>query len=116
MREKPKDNTRLMHILEAINNIFEFTQNVSFDEYQRNKILKFAVIKNLEIVGEAAYLLTREFRDSHPEVEWHSIIGMRHVLVHGYYQISDEIVWATIQKELQPLKENIQKLLTENNL
>lgn len=116
MREKPKDNTRLMHILEAINNIFEFTQNVSFDEYQGNKILKFAVIKNLEIVGEAAYLLTQEFRDSHPEVEWHSIIGMRHVLVHGYYQISDEIVWATIQKELQPLKENIQKLLTENNL
>lgn len=56
MREKPKDNTRLRHMLEAINNIIEFTTDVTFEEYSRNKILRFAVIKNLEIVGEAAYL------------------------------------------------------------
>ncbi|MCS3349068.1 hypothetical protein NXU84_20305 [Parabacteroides distasonis] len=51
MREKPKDDTRLRHMLEAINNVIEFTTDVTFEEYSRNKILRFAVIKNLEIVG-----------------------------------------------------------------
>ena len=108
MREKPKDINRLSHIIEAIDNLFEFTKGISFDEYKGNKILRFAVIKNLEIIGEAAYLLTIEFKEKHPEVEWKVIIGMRHVLVHGYYQISDEMVWATIQTELYPLKEKVE--------
>ena len=108
MREKPKDINRLSHIIEAIDNLFEFTKGISFDGYKGNKILRFAVIKNLEIIGEAAYLLTNEFKEKHPEVEWKVIIGMRHVLVHGYYQISDEMVWATIQTELLPLKEKVE--------
>ena len=108
MREKPKDINRLSHIIEAIDNLFEFTKGISFDEYKGNKILRFAVIKNLEIIGEAAYLLTNEFKEKHPEVEWKVIIGMRHVLVHDYYQISDEMVWATIQTELLPLKEKVE--------
>ncbi|RHU24638.1 MULTISPECIES: HepT-like ribonuclease domain-containing protein [Parabacteroides] len=111
MREKPKDESRLLHIIEAIDNIVEFTQGVDFESYKQNKILRFAVIKNLEIIGEAAYLLTKEFRDSHCEIEWNVIIGMRHVLVHGYYQIRDEIVWATITQELLPLKKQIQEIL-----
>ena len=53
-------------------------------------------------------LLTNEFKEKHPEVEWKVIIGMRHVLVHDYYQISDEMVWATIQTELLPLKEKVE--------
>ncbi len=53
MREKPKDKERLYHMLEAIDNIFEFTDGKSFDEYHNDKILRFAVIKNLEIIGEA---------------------------------------------------------------
>ena len=113
MREKPKDKTRLLHMLEAIDNIFEFTQGITFEEYKSNKILRFAVIKNLEIIGEAAYLLTKDFRGNHTNIEWNTVIGMRHVLVHGYYQIKDEIVWATIQTELQPLKDIIKLLCQE---
>lgn len=113
MREKPKDKGRLLHILEAINNLFEFTDGISFEEYKSNKILRFAVIKNLEIVGEAAYLLTKEFKSEHPEVEWEAVIYMRHVLVHGYYQIRDEIVWATLQTDLLPLKEKVEGYLKE---
>ena len=96
MREKPKDINRLSHIIEAIDNLFEVTKGISFDGY------------NLQIIGEAAYLLTNEFKEKHPEVEWKVIIGMRHVLVHDYYQISDEMVWATIQTELLPLKEKVE--------
>lgn len=61
MREKPKDINRLSHIIEAIDNLIEFTQGINFEEYKGNKILRFAIIKNLEIIGEAAYLLTNEF-------------------------------------------------------
>lgn len=68
MREKPKDKGRLLHILEAIDNLFEFTDGLSFEGYKSDKILRFAVIKNLEIVGEAAYLLSKEFKAEHAEV------------------------------------------------
>ena len=104
MREKPKDKERLLHMIEAIDNIFEFVSGKSFEVYKSDKILRFAVIKNLEIVGEAAYLLTKDFKLKHGSVEWNDIIGMRHILVHGYYQIKDEIIWATIETELRPLK------------
>jgi uncharacterized protein with HEPN domain len=104
MREKPRDKERLIHMVEAIDNIFEFVDEKTFELYINDKILKFAVIKNLEIVGEAAYLLTKEFKERNNSIEWADMIGMRHILVHGYYQIKDEIVWATIETELQPLK------------
>jgi uncharacterized protein with HEPN domain len=111
MREKPKDNERLLHMLEAIDNIFEFVNGKSFDAYKKDKILRFAIIKNLEIIGEAAYLLTKDFKNKHESIEWGDIIGMRHILVHGYYQIKDDIIWATIETELEPLKSKLQKLL-----
>ena len=104
MREKPKDINRLSHIIEAIDNLFEVTKGISFDGYKGNKTLRLPLSK----IGEAAYLLTNEFKEKHPEVEWKVIIGMRHVLVHDYYQISDEMVWATIQTELLPLKEKVE--------
>ncbi len=111
MREKPRDKERLLHIIEAIDNIFEFIENKSFETYQNDKMLRFAVVKNLEIVGEAAYLLTKDFKLKNTEVEWNEMIGMRHILVHGYYQIKDEIIWATIETELLPLKDKILGLL-----
>jgi len=113
MREKPRDKERLLHIVEAIDNIFEFVENKSFQTYQSDKILRFAVIKNLEIVGEAAYLLTKSFKQDNTEIEWGEMIGMRHILVHGYYQIKDEIVWATIETELKPLKDKVLILLAK---
>ena len=111
MREKPKDNERLLHMLEAIDNIFEFVNGKSFEVYRKDKILRFAIIKNLEIIGEAAFLLTKDFKSKYESIEWDDIIGMRHILVHGYYQIKDEIIWATIETELAPLKSKLQKLL-----
>ena len=111
MREKPKDNTRLRHMLEAINNVIQSPTAVPFEAYPRQQILRFEVLKNLEIIGEAAYLITKEFREEHQEIAWNEVIGMRHVLVHGYYQIRDEIVWGTIQTDLFPLKDKIERLI-----
>jgi uncharacterized protein with HEPN domain len=114
MREKPRDRERISHMIESIDNVFEFVNGKTFDSYRNDKILRFAVIKNLEIIGEAAYLLTKEFKRKHNEIEWDDMIGMRHILVHGYYQIKDEIIWATIESDLLPLKEQlIQTLISD---
>lgn len=112
MREKPRNRERLLHILEAIDNILEFIGTKSFEDFKREKILRFAVIKNLEIIGEAAYLLTQDFKSVHKEVEWNDMIGMRHILVHGYYEIKDEIIWATIETDIVPLRVKIENILS----
>jgi uncharacterized protein with HEPN domain len=113
MREKPRDKERLSHILEAIDNIFEFVDSKSFEQYKSDKMLRFAVVKNLEIIGEAAYLLTKDFKNKFNSISWDDIIGMRHVLVHGYYQIRDEIVWTTIENDLPPFKREILQIFNE---
>ncbi len=59
----------------------------------KDSIIYFGFVKQVEIIGEVVYMLTREFRNAHPEVEWEAIEGMRHVLVHGYYEITPDKVW-----------------------
>ena len=113
MREKPRDKERLLHIIESIDNIIEFTVDKTFEVYKNDKILRFAVIKNLEIIGEASYLITNDFKQKNDAVEWKEMIGMRHILVHGYYQIKDEIIWETIDTELLPLREKVMVLLAK---
>ncbi len=113
MREGLRDKGRLLHINEAIDNITEFTAGKKFEDYQHDKILQFAVIKNLEIIGEAAYMVTDDFKSKHDSVDWAAIVGMRHLLVHSYYQIRDEIIWATIETDIMPLKEKIKEWISE---
>ena len=115
MREPIKDRGRLEHILSAIETIDTFVAGQTFESFSSNVMMYFAVVKNIEIIGEAAYMLTKEFRDSHHEVEWQDIISMRHVLVHGYYQISKAEVWDTVQNNLPPLKTQIEQYLSEKD-
>jgi len=110
MRDAIRDKSRLEHIIEAIDNIFEFTENVNLEEFVHNKMMWFAVFKNLEIIGEASYMLTNELREKHTEIEWKKIIGLRHILVHGYYTINANIVWEIIENDLYTLKEKIKNI------
>ena len=110
MREIIRDEGRLEHILEAIEKALEFTENVNFDEFKTNVMCRYAVVKCIEIVGEASYKLTNEFRGKHPEIEWRKIIAMRHILVHDYYQTEDTIIWNVVKDYLPLLKEQILKI------
>ena len=110
MIEKVRDKERLEHIIDAIGNVFEFTKNITFEEFMAKKMLKFAVIQNIEIIGEAGYELTNEFRKKHKDVEWDVIVKMRHVLGHDDYQIEDEFAWFVIENDLHPLKEKIRNI------
>lgn len=80
MREVIKDRGRLEHMLVAIANVEEFTKDISLDDFVKSKVLFFAVVKNIEIVGEATYMLTNEFKQSHQSIPWLVIEKMRHVL------------------------------------
>ena len=116
MREPINDTTRLLHILEAINNINEFKQNVDFESFCNNKILKYAIFYNVAVIGEAANKLSKDFIDNHNEIPWRDIINMRHVIIHGYYTIDDEILWETIIHDIPHLKlaiKNIYSSITD---
>ena len=113
MREPVKDKGRLEHILSAIDKINQFLEGQDFESFSRNEMMYYAVVKNVEIIGETAYMITNEYREKHTEVEWKSIISMRHVLVHGYYQISRAEVWDTAKNNLPPLKAQIEQYLSE---
>lgn len=113
MREKPKDRGRLLHILMAVGNIYEFIDGRSADDFHSDKLLYYAVVKNLEIIGEASYMLTPHFQESHPATEWKNMVRMRHILVHGYYQIDPRVVWETVINDLPVLESQVKEYLKE---
>ena len=78
MREKINDRGRLEHILTAINNVEEFMGGRDYEHFMNDKILYFAIVKNVEIVGEAAYMLSLEFKAEHTDTPWDQIEKMRH--------------------------------------
>ena len=113
MRERINDRGRLEHILLAIGNVEEFLLGKDYEYLLNDKILYYAVVKNVEIVGEAAYMLSLDFKAEHADTPWDQIEKMRHVLVHGYYQILPEVLWLTINDDLPLLKANVTNYLYE---
>lgn len=116
MRDRLNDRNRLSHILDAIDVIMANKDKYVYECAVSDPIIFFGFVKHIEIIGEAVYKLTKEYRASHPEVEWDAIEGMRHVLVHGYYTIRPEQLWATILDDIPLLKPLIQKLYEEYDL
>lgn len=101
------------HILNAIEIIEQNKGRFTFEEIEHDPIIFFGFVKQVEIIGEAVYMLTKEFRTAHPEIEWEDIEGMRHVLVHGYYAIKPKRVWSVVTEDVPALRPAITKLLEE---
>lgn len=112
MREPVRDAERLQHILDAINTIESSRKIHSTDEAAKDPIIYYGFVKHVEIIGEAVYMLSKEFKEAHPEMDWTSIEGMRHVLVHGYYHIKPNQLWDTIDLDLPELKPYIEKYIS----
>lgn len=110
MREKVKDPSRILHIKKALSKIKEFLTDKHLTDLEDESVLFYAVVKNLEIIGEAAYMLTEEFKAAHPEIEWLDYEKLRHVLVHGYYTINPRIVYEICIEDLPKLEERINSL------
>lgn len=113
MRELLRDRNRLEHMLEQICKAEDAAKGFTLEQFSNDPIRFAAISYFTMIIGEAAYMLTKEFKESHPQTPWRQIEGMRHHIVHGYYQVRKDMLWNVIQKDLQPLKEQIQQYLNE---
>ena len=116
MREPIRDIGRLQHILEAIDRVLQHVgEKKSLDDLHLDELQYFGIVKSIEIVGEASYKLTAEFKSAHVETPWRYIEKMRHILVHDYYQVSKMEVWKVIQDDLPILRQQVQQYLDELN-
>ena len=111
MTVKPSDLERIEHILESIYKIYAYTDDIGFVEFSKTPLIQDAVIKNYEIIGEAAYHISAELKEKYENIDWKNMQGLRHVLVHDYYKINPEILWNTKEQELHTLLLDLEDLL-----
>ncbi len=98
-------------ILEAISNIEEDTDGISFEEFSRDRRRRDAVIRNFEVIGEAIKNLPEDLREKYPGTDWKAIAGFRDVLIHVYFGIENTILWDTATRKLPTLKKEIRRIL-----
>jgi uncharacterized protein with HEPN domain len=107
MRGKLGDKIRLNHILEAITEIESYLNDANFDTFLNNSMMRFACIKQMEIVGEASNHISDEVKNQFSEVEWSQIVGMRNVFVHEYFGVDARLVWEIIKNDLPEFKSKV---------
>ena len=115
MREPHRDKERLEHMLAATERVIRYTSGKSFEDLKADDMMYYAVIKNIEIIGEAANLLSTEFANSHPDTPWKQVRGMRNYIVHEYFQIDDIVVWGVVTEDIPVLRQQIIDYLDELN-
>lgn len=101
----------LEDILESAEKIIAYTQSLTYDEFIADSKTIDAVIRNFEIIGEAANRLPDELKDNNTEIDWHKIRGLRNRIVHGYFGINYKIIWSIIEDYLLDLIAQIKTLL-----
>jgi len=105
------DTIYLRHILEAIEKIEHYLLNTTYKSFSANDMMIDAVVRELEIIGEASSKLSKEFKDNHPDVAFRDATDMRNFLIHEYFGVRKEIVWETCQEDLPKVKKLIDDLL-----
>jgi len=115
MRERARDKGRLEDIIEYSNNVTMLIEGYSFEALVADKRTYYSVVKNIEVVGEAAYMLTKAFKKAHPATLWKMVQGMRHVLFHDYATIDDRELYNTAVNDMQPLRQQIERYLAETD-
>lgn len=106
-----RDDALLLDILLAAGDAREFNQGLDWAGFSASKLHQSATVRCLEIIGEAAGLVSQEFQERHPEIPWRKIIGMRNRLIHAYNEVRLDIVWEVVQDDLPPLIETIKPLV-----
>ena len=106
-----RDRVRLQHMLDAAQEAMAFAREASREQLEHDRKLTLALVKAVEIIGEAAYQISESTRKRFPEIPWEDIIGMRHRLVHAYFEIDLDVLWSTVQHDLSPLVVTLRKAL-----
>lgn len=101
---------RLLDVLDAIERIEKYGSG-GRQEFERNELVQVWILHHLQILGEAVNTLRPALQQDHPEIPWTSIVGMRNVLVHHYFEIDSDIVWSVVENDLPRLKKWFQTIL-----
>lgn len=109
---KFNDKMRLQHMLDAAQEAVSFFDTLKDNSLEHNRLVSQAIVRSIEIVGEAASQISKEYRESHPELPWAQIIGMRNRIVHAYFDIDYTLVENTVKHDLPALIEPITKLIS----
>ncbi len=110
MKGKLGDKQRLIHILESIDEIEKYTADSSFELFMQNSMMRFASVKQIEIIGEAANHITEETKQKFNDIQWRQITGLRHVLVHEYFGIDSTLIWQIISNDIPEFKIKIREI------
>jgi uncharacterized protein with HEPN domain len=103
----------LLHILDAITIIESYVAGLTEESFRQNRLIQDGVIRNLEIIGEAAKKLPKRLINRYPDIEWKKMAGMRDVLIHDYFGVDLERVWGVVKNRLPDLKEKIIKIIDD---
>ena len=114
MRPDEPDKAYLWDMLDAARAVAEFVRDRTFQDYLSNRMLRGAVERHIEIVGEAARRVSEETRQAHPEIPWHAIVGQRNVLAHEYDQVLHEAIWGIATGRLSDLIASLRAILPED--
>ncbi len=107
-----KDNTvYLRHILDAIHRIETYIEGITYENFIDNNLVQSAVIREIEIIGEATKNLAGEFSDKYPNIPWRKMVGMRDKLIHDYLGVDLDAVWDTIEKDIPALKNKLRNFI-----
>lgn len=98
------------HILQSIKDIEDFSMNLSKEDFFKNKLKQNAIIRSIEIIGEASKNIPLTLKKDYPEIPWKDITGMRDKLMHHYFGVDLELVWKSIKEDIPFLKEQILKI------
>lgn len=101
-------------MIDAAEEALSFVEDVTDKDFSRNRMLILSVIKDIEIIGEAASKISVETKSHYPEIPWLDIVGMRNRLIHGYFDVNIKLVWNTTQNNLPPLIKSLKEILNED--
>ena len=111
MQLNDKDKSYLWDITQASKEILEFVEGVTFHKFCETKMIRYAVERQLIVIGEAANHLSEEFKNSESNIPWGQIIGMRNIIAHEYGEILEERIWMTAKEHIKPLLDAMSKYI-----
>ena len=106
-----RDDAYMLDMLIAARKVENFASGVTWEKFRADELLQNAIMHQIQIIGEAARKVSREYKSAHPQISWQSIIGMRNRLVHEYFDIIPERVWDVVQNNISELIRIIEPLV-----
>jgi len=112
---KKEDSVFIKHILDSINAIEDFSLGLSRKDLGSNRLKQSAIVREIEIIGEASRNISKEFKSKHNEIPWKEIVGTRDKIIHHYFGVNLDRIWDIIKNDVLDLKKKLEKTKTDRN-